>query len=446
MLRLNDRAWNLLHTEIERITQNDEIAGEVQRNIALKRLNKLRKQTGKPATAAELHSCLDDLFPSFDPNIIAKAVKLNRPPGKLKRTLLGVGIGAGTLAGLAGIIWFVNLPYPMIRRPMARTAPLLLFPSYLSMDHNYRGAISNVEQADQLVRNATSPADIELGAQKVQEAQNNLDALPIWFLGYEPGMYCTFTRCVWYFTFDEYRQARAQVGRMEAIVFQEENALAQFDQAEANLIAAKEQFTQSTTTREQQQATGAWQAALDQLQQLPPQTLAGLTAQTKLVAYQRDFQGLVGTIAGSNRTLTMIEAAKQFGAQAAQSALKPPHSVAKWQTTEELWQEATGRLQKVPDDGVDYLEAQKLLATYETNLREIRLRKQAEQEAVQILDQVQQQVQQLQQNANRWEKERVISELEGIRYELNKIQPGTTVYNQAQELLQFATQKRNQLG
>jgi soluble cytochrome b562 len=314
------------------------------------------------------------------------------------------------------------------------------------MDHNYRGAIAHVEQADQLVRNATSPADIELGAQKVQLAQKNLDALPVWFLGYEPQMYCTFTRCVWYFTFDEYKAARAQVGRMEAIVFQEENALTQLNQAESNLTTAKEQFSQSTTATQQQQAVGAWQAALDQLQQLPPQTLAGRTAQTKLTAYQRDFQGLVGKITGSNRTLTLIEAAKQFGNQAAEAAQNPPHSAAKWQTIEELWQEAIQRLEMVPDDGVDYLEAQKLLATYETNLREIRLRRQAEQEAVQLLDEVQGQVQQLQKNASSWQQERIISELEGISYKLNKIQPGTMAYNQAQALLAFATQKRDQLN
>lgn len=164
MPRLNDRAWRLLQTEVEKLTQRDEMAGTVQRDLALKRLNRLREQTGKPATEAELHNCLNDLFPSFDSKVIAKAARLNRPPHKLKRTLWGISLSAGTLVGLAGIIWFVNLPYPMIRRPVAQTAPLLLFPSYLRMDRNYREAISHVQQADQLVRNATSAADIELGA------------------------------------------------------------------------------------------------------------------------------------------------------------------------------------------------------------------------------------------------------------------------------------------
>ncbi len=96
------------------------------------------------------------------------------------------------LGGLAGLIWLLNLPYPMIRRPVAKTAPILLLPSYLSMDSNYRQAIAKVEQSDQLVNQATSLADLKLGQEKVIQAQKHLDALPVWFLGYEPRMYQTF--------------------------------------------------------------------------------------------------------------------------------------------------------------------------------------------------------------------------------------------------------------
>jgi hypothetical protein len=109
----------------------------------------------------------------------------------------------------------------MIRRPVARTAPIILLPSYISMDRNYRQAIAKVEQADQLVNQATSAADLELGAEKVQQAQKHLDALPVWFLGYEPRLFMTWFRFSWLFTLDEFKAARASVGRMEAKVFQE---------------------------------------------------------------------------------------------------------------------------------------------------------------------------------------------------------------------------------
>ena len=87
--------------------------------------------------------------------------------------------------GVAGLVGVTNLPYPMIRKPVVEKAPLILLPSYRSMDRNYRQAIANVEQADQLTNQATSKPDIKLAEEKVQVAQTNLDALPVWwFLGY----------------------------------------------------------------------------------------------------------------------------------------------------------------------------------------------------------------------------------------------------------------------
>lgn len=103
----------------------------------------------------------------------------------------------------------------MIRRPVAKTAPILLLPSYLKMDRNYRGAIAKVEQADQLVNRATSSADLKLGQEKVNQAQKHLDALPVWFLGYEPKMYWTMFSFGWKFTLDEFEAARAKIGRDE---------------------------------------------------------------------------------------------------------------------------------------------------------------------------------------------------------------------------------------
>lgn len=129
------------------------------------------------------------------------------------------------IAGTAGVIWVVNLPYPMIRKPVAQVAPILLLPSFMSMDHNYRGAIDALEQADQLISRATSTADIELGGEKVKAAKKHLDNLPVWFLGYYPQRYCTLFSCSWQFTLDEFQQARERVARLDAVVFQDKNAI-----------------------------------------------------------------------------------------------------------------------------------------------------------------------------------------------------------------------------
>lgn len=371
------------------------------------------------------------------------SVKVNRPNPLQKLTLIAMGVVA--LGGLAGLVWLVNLPYPMIRRPVAKTAPILLLPSYISMDRNYREAIAHVEQADQLVNLATSEADISLGEEKVQIAQSNLDALPVWFLGYEPVMYCNMFSCSWRFTFDEFQAARAQIGRMEAKVFQEKNAITQLKDAENTITLAKQDYQQATNPIQQQQAVGIWQGGIDQLSQLPSTTFAGKAGQVKLQAYSRDFQQVAGVVAGGSRTNTLIGAAKQYGLTAAQVTQNPPHSAAKWQQSANLWQDAIERLEQVPLEDTGYLQAQSLLAEYKKNLGEIQIRQQMEEESVESLETAQKEIQDLQANANTWERDRVMSEIEGIINSLEKVQPGTTSYTKAQELLTFAKNKRNQL-
>lgn len=89
-------------------------------------------------------------------------------------------IGVGLLLGIpVGVIYLLNLPYATIRRPVAAKAPILLLPSYISLDRHYRLAINTFEQAQQLIDNATTPADLALGEQTLDQAQKNLDALPI---------------------------------------------------------------------------------------------------------------------------------------------------------------------------------------------------------------------------------------------------------------------------
>ncbi|GAB4244663.1 MAG: hypothetical protein Kow0049_34570 [Stanieria sp.] len=137
---------NYPYHSIEKAAAKDTIAGEVAQEIAIKRLKKLHSQTGKPVTEEELKNLFKDILPDFSDRVIEKAVNVNRPASKLW-LLPKAGVG---IVAMGGIIWLINLPYPMIRRPVARTAPILLLPSYLSIDHNYPQAIAKVEQADQL--------------------------------------------------------------------------------------------------------------------------------------------------------------------------------------------------------------------------------------------------------------------------------------------------------
>ncbi|MEO1094825.1 MAG: hypothetical protein AAFX01_07995 [Cyanobacteria bacterium J06638_28] len=164
MNRLNTRAYDRLAKEVKRLTSGASEA--VRRDIILRRLHKLRVQQGTPLTYAELKAAIEDIFPEFDDKVLREAAKVNQGASKLKllRTAaLGTVVAAGGL-------WFLNLPYPMIRWPVSKVAPIVLLPSFMAMNHNYRQTTSLVEQADQLVNQATSEQDITLGTAKVDQA------------------------------------------------------------------------------------------------------------------------------------------------------------------------------------------------------------------------------------------------------------------------------------
>ena len=408
------------------------------------------------------------------------------------------------MAGTAGIIWIVNLPYPMIRKPVSRIAPLLLLPSFISMDNNYRGAINSLEQADQLLSRATSTADIELGGEKVKAAQQHLEHLPVWFLGYYPQRYCTLFSCSWKFTFDEFEQARKRAARLEAVAFQNKNAIVPLNQARNDLATAKQQYEQAKNTEDREKAIANWQTAIDQLEQISQQTLAGKTAKTQLVAYKRDFdnarvatfitaaqefdaeaqkvkstnspvaselwqqainrlqkvpnqnpryldaQKLMATYQVQLKTVnnshssTYIAAAKQYALAAAQAAQNPPHSVQKWQQIEQLWEQSIQQLQNIKVREANYVEAQGLIAQYQTHLGSIRNRRLAESNAQEMLNIANQEIQGLiavPPSNNNQAKARIVK----IMNQLNSVKSGTTSYPEAQRLLKLANNRLQQI-
>ena len=440
-VRLNNKAYKIIAAEIAKAAAKDEHAGEVSQKIALKRLQKLNSTKGTPVTEAELQAFISDLFPDFNLKILRKAVKANRPKSKLW-LLPKLSIG---LAGLAGMVWLLNLPYPMIRRPVAKTAPLILLPSYLKMDRNYRGAIAKVEQADQLVNQATSLADLELGQEKVIQAQKHLDALPVWFLGYEPQMYRTFFSFGWKFTFDEYEIARKKIGRMEAKIFQEVNSFEKFQQAQSEIQQAKQKYQQSQDTLDKQQAIQAWQAGIDLLNELPQGTVAKNQANAAYKAYIRDFRQISGLISGNNRTNKIIAVAQQFYNQANTICSQTSHSSQRWQQCINLLDKAIARLERVPLEDTGYLEAQTLLASYEAELGEMRIRQQEEESSQKAYESAQNAISNLPKSVNSHNRDRTAKEILTIINQLEKVEPKTTVYQDSLTMINFADKKLRQL-
>lgn len=418
------------------------MAGEAAKKIAYQRLDRLTSRQGQPVTESELKDLLQDVLPNFSDRAIHQAIKANRPSGKFW-LLPKIGLG---LTVFAGFVWLINLPYPMIRRPVARTAPILLLPSYLSMDHNYRKAIAKVEQADQLVNQATSLADLEIGSQKVAQAQKHLDKLPVWFLGYEPQFRRSFSSFGWSFTFDEFKAARASIGRMESKIFQETNAMKQLASAEVTISQAKSDYQQAVDNVAKQSAIASWQTGIDELTQVPNRTLASKKSKAKLVAYRRDFQNVSGFISGNSRTNTLIAAAKAFSSQAIASCENSPLSEYVWQKCIDLWKESISRLKKVPLEDPGYLSAQSLLASYQTKLGEAQTSKRIEIDSVRAFESAQSQIINLPSTIDQSNQARTARQIRSIIFQLEKVNPKTTVYEQSKYLMNSAEQKLKEVS
>ncbi len=396
--------------------------------------------SSQPTTLAELERQIEE-----EQRLQAQSIKPVKPVKTATRRLpLKAMIGVGLLLGIPlSVIYLVNLPYAAVRRPVATTAPLLLLPSHISLDHHYRLAITTFEEAQQLISDATTPADLALGEKKLEQAQKSLDALPISLVDSSFSSYGAYN---WQFSRSHFNATRAEVGRLRSKIFQEKNAQAALLAAEQSLTSAQQQYPQAKTTSDRQTAIALWQTALEQLQKIPSETLAGKTAQQNLLAYERDFEKTVGLFAGDERTSMVISSAKEYSQRAAIQGQNPPHSAEEWQEVMALWEEAIAQISRIPqEDLLANHEAQVLGAVYQQNLGQIRIRLTAETDSVRAFERAQEQTTYLLASTNYATREDTISRLQGIINQLNQVKPGTTVYADAQADLLSATNKLDQL-
>ncbi len=406
---------------------------------------KLVSPTPRSKTLAQLEQEMASELTS--PLLQTRPLK-NPPPARRTSGLVSKLALMGLLVGIpAAGLWVVNQPYPPIRRPVARSMPMLLLPSYINLDRDFREAIALTQQSTQLIDNASSFADIEVGAQKVAEAQKRLDALPLDLLDYWDG-YASWQRD-WRLSRISFNNARSEIARLSAKVFQEQNAHTVLTQAEQALNTARQNYQQATLPLDTRAAITAWRAALNQFELVPSQTLAGQTARQKLDANQQEFQETVGLAAESQETAALIDGAKQSGMQAALMGQNAPHPTYVWAEVERLWETAIAQLASIPTtDLAGYSEARKILGGYQSNLAQIRIRRQTEENAVQLFRQAQADVSYLQGSVPQYgvgDRNDIISRLQRIVDQLEQVQPSTTVYPEAQVLLLDARNKLNQL-
>jgi hypothetical protein len=338
-----------------------------------------------------------------------------------------------------GAVYVANLPYPIIRSAVAEKAPLLLLPSYIEMDSNFKQAQAKLELAKQLITNPTSPEDLDLGEKKLKEAQAHLNALPVGFVR----DWVDYSRYYWWYSWRfspaGLQASRVEAGALEAKVFQEKNAQTLLFEADRDYQQAERQYQQAQTSTDKRLAITNWQAALDKLEQVPSVTLAGKTAQQKLTAYERNFKETVGLAAGNEKVIALITAARQFSRQAAEAGQNPPHNEARWREIEQLWQESISQLERIPPQDLDgYAEARRLMAEHQRSLGEVKVRREAEARSVRALEDAQNKIEYLLAStpvdARASDRNRIIGQLQAIINELDKVQNGTTVYLKAQDL------------
>ena len=285
MYRLHNKAFEILRDEIEICSSNDK-EGKQKRLIALKRLQQLRVKPGRRAQLNELRDAVVDVFPVFSETILKQAAKANREPSvfsKLKYLAIG-------LTSAAGVLVILNLPHPKIRWFIARTAPILLVPSYMSMDFHYWGARSSLQQANSLLKSAVSFSDIKQVEAKITEVEKHLSSIPVWFLGYYPEVYCQKFTCSWNFSFEEFENIRTEIINIETTTMREKQAFVPLVEAEQAYRGAKRELSIAKTKRQKDLAIASMQAAIKITEEVPTGTLAHVKAEEKLKVYKRYYE------------------------------------------------------------------------------------------------------------------------------------------------------------
>lgn len=197
-----------------------------------------------------------------------------------------VGFIALGVAIIPTVIAIANIPYRVVRDPVVRNAPLLLFPSMISWDWQCSQAISQIDDAESTIDQAKETAALDTAKNLLASAQKHLDTLPaagtpandLWGGG----------------TASCPRASDLQVRmlRLGSRLNDEQQAQIQFSLLRNSLIAIKVQYQQAQTPDLKKFEKGEWLSTLNRLGQLPPTTLAGRQAQRELTLGMKEFRVL----------------------------------------------------------------------------------------------------------------------------------------------------------
>ncbi|MBD1881708.1 hypothetical protein [Coleofasciculus sp. FACHB-T130] len=373
MSRLNNRAFQILRAEVKNCAGNDALS-QMEQRIVLEELEKLRSQPGSPASLEELRKIVIATYANFSQKALLAAAKANRPLGIFgKIKLAGCAVAGGTLllVGGTGTLVLAILLSPTAHQSAGQNASM-------STEDRYQEAIASLDQAEELINQAKTAADLALGENKLSEAKTHIDYLPV-------------SDTVSSRRYSYNRKGRRYVSGYDTQTIPNEQTASiryRFEQIKSQLS-------------QQQQILG--------------------------------------------RTNTLIQAAKQYAFAAAKTGQNPPHTAQRWQQIENLWSKAIAQLQNVRLEDVDYVEAQKLLVTYQMNLDTVQIRLKTERESHEAFNDAQQQINALlasiPKDSSQVDRNQILSQMQEIIYRLKIVKPGTSDYREAQQLLQSAQKK-----
>lgn len=169
------------------------------------------------------------------------------------------------------------------------------------------------------------------------------------------------------------------------------------------------------------------------------QAIALLTDIPQWSMYHQEADQLLNTYHSKAQHLKSLISALKIASSASHHTQKPPYPMVKWQEAQQKWREAISGLEKIPSDSDLYLLAQAKIVEYQQNLKIINGLLNQEAQASDKFNLAQETIKIAQvrqgtaQSLDHWQL--VYATWQTAIQRLKEIPPQTTVYNQAQQLI-----------
>ena len=345
MARLSDRAFKVIELEIASL-HNQGVIDKLDSIILSSRLATLQAKSGSHLTRAQIWDHLCDVIPDIEPKVLTSAAASGR---SLSDVRISVGIGATAV--------LVASTFGMESMTASIDVPVL----------------------------SDSPAGQEVADRQSQDERKTsalagnpiLKRLPL-----------------------AARFTNAKAMSSEPAVLKQAKGLGWQASLKGKNPPHSSQHWRKTAT--------LWRQALVYLNQVPKSYSDYAAVEKKIAFYQRNLAEIEGRQAAaiareraaqiqnpapggqaaaprftSAAETDYLAIARRHGWQASLDAKNAPHPARKWASVSRTWKKALRNLEQVPADSVQYDEAQRVKATYQQNLAQVREHYRREQAASQ---------------------------------------------------------------